>query len=319
MEMQELSVTGGQDSSGHDCHGGKVRALEFFSGIGAFAQTACAFNIEVVAAFDQSESANATYALNYGLQPCARNLDTIAAGGLPHAAIWWMSPPCTPFSIRGKRLDDCDPRAASFLNLIDIASRRLPEAIIVENVAGFVGSRVSIRFLAVLKDCGYQLHEFDLCPTAFGVPMRRPRHFVAAVRGTRRLNVQSFPGAAWQPLAHFLDTVYNPELIVDAAVMERYQQGFDIVDPIHDDSYLTCFTSGYWRCRKASGSLISLPGGGARRVSPDEIVRLLGFAADFTFPDKLDLPTRYRLAGNSVDVRAVRFLLESIGCKAMRC
>lgn len=291
----------------------KARALEFFSGIGAFAQAACESEIEVVGAFDQKEEANATYYLNYGLRPKARNLDSISLDEIPEADIWWMSPPCTPFSVRGKQKDDGDPRAASFLNLIRHVPRLLPGAILVENVLGFVGSRVHKFFLATLTDCGYTTTELDLCPTAFGVPMRRPRHFVVAVRDDRQLVQVELLQKPPVLLANFLEPESDPALTVEEEILERYGQGFDIVNPSAPDAYLTCFTSGYWRCRKASGSLLALPDGGARRVSPAEILRLLGFGPDYVFPDRLDLPARWRLVGNSVDVRAVRHLLAVAG------
>ncbi len=286
-----------------------VRAVEFFSGIGAFAQAAASCNIAVVAAFDQSQPANLTYHHNYGLEPIARNLDTVGCNQIPEAEIWWMSPPCTPFSVRGKRKDQDDPRAVSFLNLIDRIAQCLPSVVMIENVSGFVGSFVHQHLTAVLSDCAYQFAEWDLCPTEFGVPMRRLRHFVVAVRNGWKLGEMKPAPTASYALTQYLDAEPDSCLIVDDQTMRRYGHGFDIVDGARADAYLTCFTSGYWRCRKASGSLLALPNGGARRFAPEEILRLLGFRCDFSFPAAIDLPARWRLLGNSVDVRAVEFLL----------
>jgi site-specific DNA-cytosine methylase len=286
-----------------------ARAVEFFSGIGAFAQAARALNIEVVAAFDQSQSANLTYRLNYRLEPKARNLDSLDFKEIPEAEIWWMSPPCTPFSVRGKRRDEEDPRAISFLNLIKQIGRCLPAALLVENVSGFVGSQVHKRLREELAFCRYAVCEVDLCPTDFGVPMRRPRHFVVASRQRWQLKVPEIPRWPAVELGHYLDREPDAALTVENEIMQRYGRGFDIVDSAYSAAYLTCFTSGYWRCRKASGSLIALPNGGARRVSPPEIQRLLGFCPDFQFPESISLPGRWRLLGNSVDVRAVEYLL----------
>jgi site-specific DNA-cytosine methylase len=289
-----------------------MRAIEFFSGIGAFSQAAKGRNIEVVAAFDQSQNANNTYALNYDLRPQSRNLDSISAREIPAAELWWLSPPCTPFSARGKKRDDRDPRAHSFLNLIKLIAELTPETVMVENVQGFVGSQVYLALTEVLQDCGYERQHFDICPTGFGVPMRRPRHFVVG-RRNGSCRAVSLENSTTQRLVDFIDSVYDPQLKLEDELFERYKKGFDIVDAADPGACLTCFTSGYWRCMKASGSLLSLPDGGARRVSPAEGLRLLGFAPDFIFPAELDLATRWRLIGNSVDVRSIRFLLDAAG------
>ena len=60
-----------------------LKALEFYSGIGAFAQAAGEFDLQIVQAFDQSQWANLTYNANYGQMPVSRNLDTIEANLIP--------------------------------------------------------------------------------------------------------------------------------------------------------------------------------------------------------------------------------------------
>ena len=94
-----------------------LRALEFYSGIGAFAQAASRFDIDIVRAFDQSQSANLTYKSNYDTAPNHRNLDSISAAEIADADLWWMSPPCTPFTRRGNQKGGEDNRARSFFNL----------------------------------------------------------------------------------------------------------------------------------------------------------------------------------------------------------
>jgi site-specific DNA-cytosine methylase len=294
-----------------------LTAIEFFSGIGAFAAGAAACGVRVVAAFDQSPLANRVYRHNFGLAPRQRNLDGVRARDVPDADVWWMSPPCQPFTVRGRRRDDQDPRAASFVQLIGQIGECSPPAVLVENVSGFVGSRVHAMLLAVLAARGYDVRELDLCPTLLGVPMRRPRRFVAASRAGFAPGAAAPPlvpppavlAAGPAPLASFLDPEPDPSLEVSARVVARYGRAFNVVDPRRPGQVAICVTSGYWRCRLASGSLVRLPGGGVRRMSPEEILRLLDFPRDFAFPDDVDRPARWRLAGNSVDVRAVRLLL----------
>lgn len=288
----------------------RLNALELFSGIGAFAAGVAGRPVEVRAAFDQNEEANRTYLSNFGLAPKARNLDAIAARDLPEADLWWLSPPCTPYSVRGHRRDDEDPRAASLLNLIARIERARPGAVMVENVAGFVGSRVHGRLLAALDRRGYGVAEVDLCPTQLGVPMRRPRHYVVAVHG-RAAKLPPAPAEPRRPLSDFLETEPSPELTVPREVVVRYGRSFNVVEPGDPEATAICVTSGYYRSVRAAGSYVRLADGGVRRLSPGEVLALLGFPAAFRFPGDVAEAARYRLVGNSVDVRAVRWLVDA--------
>lgn len=282
-----------------------VLAVEFFSGIGAFACAARSFDLRVAAAFDQGEDANRTYESNWGLAPLAANLDSLKADSLPPADLWWLSPPCTPFTVRGRQRDAGDQRAASFLNLIGLAAKVRPPFVMVENVGGFAGSAVHGILLRSLFASGYQVSEFALCPTAFGVPMKRPRHFVLAARDGRqvvRLPVEQ----RRRQLGEFLERQPAGSLYVDGPA----QASFHVVDPLDPQAQASCFTSNYWKCRQASGSLIREGDGRLRRFSAREILNLLGFPDWFAFPDQVRSNARLRLAGNSVDVRAIDYLLD---------
>ena len=60
-----------------------------------------------------------------------------------------------------------------------------------------------------------------------------------------------------------------------------------------------------------SGSYLAT-GGGVRRFSPAEILRLLAFPASFELPPELGLQKAWRLIGNSLSVAAVRTVLAAI-------
>lgn len=293
--------------------GPKLTAIEFFAGIGAFAE-ACRFStIEVVRAFDQNEHANKVYESNFGLSPVGLNLASISSTEIPDADIWWMSPPCTPFSRRGKQMDDEDPRAEPLLRLIEILKSKKPSYFFLENVEGFANSRVNDRLQETLSSLGYKQRSLNLCSSNLGVPMRRPRHFIAA-------SLQGEPGEPVmerfrdrRSLSEYLSADDDEKLLLAEAEIEKYRAVLNIVDPKDRDSYLICFTRGYHKCRTASGSLLQLPSGRVRFVSPSEILNLLGFSSNYCFPESLSLPLQWRLVGNSVDVRAVKTLLATAG------
>jgi len=290
-----------------------LKAVEFFSGLGAFAE-ACRFSgINVVAAFDQNEHANKVYESNFDLSPDIRNIETIRATDVPASSIWWMSPPCTPFSRRGKQKDDEDPRARALLRLLEILPERTPDYFFMENVEGFIGSRSEERLKVLLESLGYKQRSLNICSSMFGVPMRRPRFFLSASRLIQPKTPEFDPFEEERVLSDFLTERSDEDLRLPDSELEKYDAVLNIVDPGKKDAYVICFTRGYFKCRKASGSLIRLPDGGARFVSPLEMLNLFGFSSAYKFPAELSKQVCWRLIGNSVDVRAVRAVLATVG------
>ena len=84
------------------------------------------------------------------------------------ADLWTLTPPCQPFTTTtcARQRDTADPRAASLLHLLELlpAMKRLPGHVLLENVAGFIGSGCHARLLAVLQRCGYRVQQFVISP-----------------------------------------------------------------------------------------------------------------------------------------------------------
>jgi len=282
-----------------------MRALELFSGIGGFA-AAVAGRAEVVAAYDQSGDARATYALNFpGARLVARNLDRVSADELARhrADLWWLSPPCEPYTLRGARRDLDDTRARSLLVLLEILTLLRPRHVALENVAGFATSRARVRGLEMLTGAGYHVREALRCPTELGLPMRRPRYYLAASQEPLR---EPAPLAALPlPLTAFLDAAPDPALAVPADFAARHARAFHVVDPADPTAIASCFGSSYGHACHGAGSVIRTAAG-LRFFSPPEMARLLGLPEPFHFPESLPLTGRWRLLGNSLAVPAVR-------------
>lgn len=300
----------------------EIVALEFFSGIGAFSHCLdyCRFPVRVAAAFDQSEHANATYELNLGLKPNSRNLDSIKGENIPPAKMWWMSPPCTPYSRRGHQLDTSDPRAAAFLNLMSLLPIFLPDVVLVENVVGFGDSKGEAILFDTFTKAGYRFGRVFLCPSLFGLPSLRPRLFyIATLRSDinvpDELNIQKteLVTSLSSRLSSYLDREVLKGTFLSKDLQERYERSLHVVEDAEDEqAHAICFTSGYARTMKAGGSFLRMEDGTLRRFSPKEIVRLLGFSESFEFPSHLDLKAQWRLAGNSVDLTCIRYLLSRL-------
>lgn len=287
-----------------------VRTLELYCGIGGCA-AALGANAEIVAAVDINQVALDVYRHNFPHPVEARNIESIVAADLErwNADLWWLSPPCQPFTRRGLRRDDADPRSASLLHLIELLDRSPPAALALENVPGFAGSRTHARLRAVLDRQGYDVRETLLCPTELGVPNRRRRFYLVA--SLERQSDTQPPIRSRQPLAGFLDPEPSEDLWPPPDLIESYRNAIDLVDPNDSAADTACFTAAYGRSPVRSGSYLETPTG-PRRFSPTEILRLLGFPPEFRLPADLPLTNAWRLVGNSLSVDVARRVLDRL-------
>lgn len=128
-----------------------------------------------------------------------------------------------------------------------------------------------------------------------------------------------------KPLIEYLeDKETNSELILSQHVIERYLPVMDVVYPHSTNS--TCFTKSYGKYVEGTGSILKIPKIGSTDKSADdenssefylryfncrEIANLMGFPPkQFTFPHTTTLRQRYRLLGNSLNVRVVSELIK---------
>lgn len=285
-----------------------MRALEFFSGLGGW-RLALGSHGTVAAAYDVSEAANATYRLNHGVAPLARELAALPLSELAAQAAdtWLLSPPCQPFCRMGNHQGLVDPRSRAFAHLMDLFPQAPPEHLVLENVEGFLGSDAHALLSERLRAHG--LHQLDLqaCPSAFGLPNRRPRVFVVASR--RPLTRRPLPDLAPQPLARFLDPEADPALFPAPDQLARHWQGLDMVAPA--DRRSSCFIGGYGKRFVGSGSFLKTEQG-VRRFSPGEVALLLGLPAGFRFPEGLSTEARYRHLGNGLSIPVAAWALDHL-------
>jgi DNA (cytosine-5)-methyltransferase 1 len=281
-----------------------VRVLELFAGIGGCA-VALGDRADVVAV-DQDEHAHRVYTANFAHPAHRWNLAVVKAERLAklEADLWWMSPPCQPFTVRGLGRDVDDPRCASFLRVMDLVGELRPPALALENVPLFAGSRAHARLRATLARAGYDVRERLLCPSDLGVPNERRRFYLIASRAP-------LPAPAPDPrapsrLADHLDPDPDDALYVPEDQQRRYEGALAIVDARDPDAVTHCYTAAYGRSPVYSGSYVR-DARGVRRLSPHEILRLLGFPRGFALP--VPTPKAYKLAGNSLSVLAVRAVL----------
>ena len=289
-----------------------MRVLELFCGIGGVSAAIIESGAVVVGAIDISEPATKVYAANFPhpIQVCT--IESLSPADLAshQADVWWLSPPCQPYTRRGNGHDIEDPRAASLVHLIGCLPLVRPSRLVLENVPGFAVSRAHAHLRNTLLETGYEVVEAHLCPSTLGLPNRRGRFYLVASRdGIEPIVTTESPR---EPLVSFLDPEPDPVLTVDADLVVRYEEALDIVDADDPEALTACFTSAYGRSPVRSGSYLRTTEG-LRRFSPGEILRLLGFPATFELPDTVDRELGWRLAGNSVSLPPVRAVLGAVG------
>jgi site-specific DNA-cytosine methylase len=301
------------------------RIVDLFCGIGAVAEATRFFQSDttadgaarsgvaatVVAAIDIDCRLFPSYAANHGVTPRCQTLESI--GQVPGADLWWLSPPCQPYTRRGLRLAERDPRSQALANLIGLMDRDRPAMIALENVPQFAGSDHHRRLVQVLGSAGYSLRADVLCPTQWGVPMRRQRFYLRARRDGRRIGPVAIDRATRSLMSYLdQDAWTDPSLRVSPGLLQQYRTAIDVVEAEDPAAQVACFTSAYGHSPVRAGSYVRCRGGDiVRRFSPAEIARLMGFREHFRWPTELGQRARYRLLGNSLSVTVVRALLGS--------
>lgn len=290
---------------------GRLPVLELFCGIGGCAQALAGAPAQVVGALDINHRALEVYRNNFPHPTEVRTLESVAAEGLRRyrAQLWWLSPPCQPFTRRGRRRDDLDPRSRALLHLIGLVEKARPAYLALENVPGFRGSRTHGLLLRTLIRAGYHVHEELLCPSELGVPNRRRRYYLLA--GRQALVAPPAAATGRRSLSSYLEAEPAADLLLDPEIARRYRGALHLVDAGSRDAVTTCFTSAYGRSPVRSGSFLHTRRG-PRRFSPREVLRLLGFPDRFRLPPGLPRDLAWRLAGNSLSLLPVRRLLARV-------
>ncbi len=285
-----------------------MRVLELFAGIGGVAEAIRELpGWSVVEAIDIDQTAATVYRINHPGRYRIATLESIQH--LPDADLWWLSPPCQPYTRRGRGAGADDPRSAALTHLIAKLGEDRPPRVAVENVPEFEGSEHHRMLVARLIEHGYDVRSQVLCPTDWGIPMRRRRFYLWA---DRIFPVQSVQPADCprQPLSTFCHPGPMDEQYGADEVAGRYAGAIDRVNPAVAGSVTACFTSAYGRSPVRAGSYLVDDLGRCRRFSPAEVAGLMGFRRTFGW-GTASVRTRYRLIGNSVAVPVVRGILAS--------
>lgn len=295
-----------------------MRVLELYSGIGGLAAALVDIHpgAQVVAALDINHLARKVYETNFSHPTVGALIEFLPRERFQawRGDLWWMSPPCQPFTRRGKQRDAEDPRARTFLRLLEHVEALRPPFLALENVPGFRDSEVHGRLRHTLDRASYAYRqEVELCPSDWGWPNRRPRYYLLA--GQQPLaKIQPPEFTPWR-LQDCLNGATSPgsvdELQMGPDLLQRYDGALHIVDVEDPAACTNTFTSAYGRSHVRSGSYLR-QGGVVRRFSPREILALLDFPAAFRLPGDISRKKLWQLVGNSLSLPAVRHVLRAL-------
>jgi DNA (cytosine-5)-methyltransferase 1/tRNA (cytosine38-C5)-methyltransferase len=281
-----------------------MRAIELYCGIGGFAKACEDLDINIVKAYDQNDSAITTYNVNFSHKATKFNLEKFDVTQLKNIDFLWMSPPCQPYTSKGNQKELEDSRADSFKTILQAISKNPPLHIGVENVEGFKNSTGRDLLVKTLKKSNYYINETLLCPSELGIPNRRMRYYLTASLKPLKTLEKSF---ICKELKEFIGEPNEPFLIPHDK-LEKYKDGFRIINPEEKNAYSTCFTSSYSKSWMHSGAYLRYKND-VRLFEPNEIACLMGFGSDFVFPHELTKRQCYKLIGNSLSVYALKCIL----------
>ncbi|HEY9245986.1 MAG TPA: DNA cytosine methyltransferase, partial [Candidatus Methanoperedens sp.] len=164
----------------------KIRVVDLFCGCGGMTLGFQNAGFDVVAAFDNWESAIGVYRKNFKHK--VFNLDLgnhngdFEMFGRFHPEIIISGPPCQDFSHAGKRNEDLG-RACLTVSLAEIVAALKPPFFVMENVDRAIKSKRYQTAKQIFKKSGYGLTERILDASLCGVPQKRKRLFVIGELG----------------------------------------------------------------------------------------------------------------------------------------
>lgn len=240
----------------------KRTAIDLFAGAGGATQGLKEASLDVLAAVEADAVAADTYRANHPevhlIDDDIREVDPVelrTALGLARGELTLLKacPPCQGYSSIGKG-DAGDPRNDLVAEVWRFARAFRPRMVMLENVPGLARDDRLARLIRQLRAVDYSAKTYVLDAASFGVPQRRRRLIVVAVRDGRR----SLPDS----LVDFLPSWF------EATGLRTAGEALELasrVDPEEDRLHRPRESS-----PDVSRRLRALPVGGTRFDLPDE-------------------------------------------------
>lgn len=186
----------------------QIPFIDLFAGAGGLSLGLIWAGAAPVYAVEQDKWAAETYVRNHPGVPMdqrdIREISDSEIAGLKKLGARMIvgGPPCQGFSHSNVNRDPKDPRNSLFQDFVRFARILQPEVCIIENVAGLLKTRVHTGELVIslidasLNEIGYRSEHRVLEASEYGVPQKRERLFIVAVRKDIKTCASIWPKAS---------------------------------------------------------------------------------------------------------------------------
>ncbi len=158
-----------------------MRHASFFSGVGGLDLGLERAGIRTVSLSEIDPYACAVLAERFPDAPNLGSITEVQPNDIPEADIWSGGFPCQDLSLAGKRAGFAGKRSSLAFTFLDLAERRRPRWLLLENVPGLFSSNKGAdfgRLLSEMEQLGYGVSWRTLDARYFGVAQRRRRVFI---------------------------------------------------------------------------------------------------------------------------------------------
>ncbi len=312
-----------------------VRFVDLFAGIGGFHLALHSFGAECVFASEWDVDAQAIYQDNFAIMPHG-DITQIQAGDIPPHDILCAGFPCQAFSISGKQRGFDDTRGTLFFDVVRIAKHHQPKILLLENVKNFAkhDNGNTLRIVQkTLTEMGYTVYYTVLNASHFGMPQKRERIYVVAIRNDMPCTDFIFPSrknTAVSLQEYMGDTPDNIQKTIIHKPIHwtpvNPQSAFytqHCNKPMRIGTYNKGGQGERVYCAHGHAITLSAYGGGigaktgmykidkqVRKLTPRECARISGFPESYKISTNPN--TAYKQFGNTVVVDVVQYIIIEI-------
>lgn len=310
-----------------------MRVISLFSGIGGLDKGFIDNGFDIVWANDFDQYAVQTYNANFKIKATLADITTYPLESIPKFDVLIGGFPCQPFSMMGQQKGFEDTRGTLFFRIAEIISYQInvrkhkPRAIILENVRALRthdNGHTFARIKQILReDLGYQVFDFNLNSSDYGVPQTRNRTYIICFANPA---ITEFEAPAKIQLGYYMQD------LLEQNVPEKYFLSEKIKQTILSNG------SGGWNAKAETDRKIARPlcatmakmhrasqdnyvtqNGKLRRLTPRECARLQGFdgphSSDYVIP--VSDSQAYKQFGNAVTVNVARAVAKQVKAELM--
>lgn len=308
-----------------------MKAIDLFSGTGAFTLLSMENSITTVFANDLEPASEAIYNVNFshleGHLLTLGDLNEIDTNDIPEHDILFGGFPCQPFSIAGKQKGFQDARSNVFWKILNILKVHKPRVFMLENVKNLVSHDSGNTLETILEELGkvgYHVKHavLDTCKIT-RVPQHRERIYLVGFRDEKEYDdfKFTFSQRANLPIQTFLE-----EEVDDKYYYTDKLKCYDVIKTgVVKKGTIYQFRRHYVRenksgvCPTLTANMGSgghnvpliLDDKGIRKLTPRECFNLQGFPKDYKLPPLSDSKL-YKLAGNAISLPVARRILKRV-------